>query len=254
MEGTNNIYDKIHEILGNIPGNLTILEQQIDADIQLEYYNCARSFEEDLNPEEVLEKKDRLFIEDLTIDEKKLLIVQLAGVDSIEAYRTLEKFLVGPAMILKEWTTLALQENKLLLESKLLDESQVLISTGLGGKGLKLRYFTVLFSRTGKHFNAFEQRILTSELGYTVEKCGGELEQLQFDRELCRIMSIIPLPVPVQELFDGLIEECNQYGDFLHRDYIITNVKVFASAEIRKKLRKKRIKETPPGAGFSGQA
>jgi hypothetical protein len=180
--------------------------------------------------------------------------VQLAGIDNIEAYRTLEKFLGGPEMILKEWTTLALQENKLLLESKLLDESQVLISTGLGGKGLKLRYFTVFLSRTCKNFTSFEQRILSSEISYAIKKCGGELEHMKFDRELCRILTIIPLPIPVQDLFDKLIEECNQYGDFLNRDYIITNVKVFDSAEIRKFIRNKRIKKTPPGAGYSGQA
>ncbi len=46
---------------------------------------------------------------------------------------------------------LAFQENKMLLESSLLDENQILISTGLGGKGMKLRYFTVMqtFDRKG---------------------------------------------------------------------------------------------------------
>lgn len=242
MSQTDNIYDKIQELLGDIQGNLTILEQQIDADVQMEYYNYARSLEDDFDPDEVLRNKDTIFRHDLAVDDKKHLLVQLANIDSIEAYRTLEKYISGSPEQLKDWATLALQECKLLLESKLLDKSQVLISTGLGGKGLKLRYFTVLLTASGRSYSSFEQKIVSEEVRYAVRKTKGELENIRFDKELCTILCIIPLQVPVQGMFDELIQECNQFGDFLNPDYLITNVRIIANHQIRKMIRMAMLK------------
>lgn len=242
MGQSDNIYDKIQELLGNIPSNLSILEQQIDADVQLEYYNYAQNIAADFNPKEVLRNRDKIFQQDLTNHDKKLMLVQLANIDSIEAYRTLEKFVHYTHDLLKDWATLAMQECRLLLESKLLDESQVLISTGLGGKGLKLRYFTVLLSANGKHYSAFEKKVVTDEVHFSIKESKGEIEKINFDKELCTILSIIPLQIPVQGLFDELISECNQYGDFINTDYIITNVKIFPNNQIRDMIDHARLK------------
>jgi hypothetical protein len=242
MAQPDNIYDKIQELLGDIPGNLTILEQQIDADVQMEYYNYAKNIDDGFDPDEVLKNRETIFRQDLTIDDKKHLLVQLANIDRIEAYQTLEKYMHGSPDQLKDWATLAWQECRLLLESKLLDKSQVLISTGLGGKGLKLRYFTILLTANGRPYSAFEQKIVSDEISFSIKKSKGELEYIRFDKELCTILSIIPLQVPVEGLFDELIRECNQYGDFLNPDFIITNVRVLSNAQIRKMIRQTRIK------------
>ena len=181
----------------------------------------------------LLDKKD-LDSGSLTVEDKKQLLVQLANIDSIEAYRTLEKYTQGSCDILKDWATLALQENRLLIESNLLDKSQVLISTGLGGKGLKLRYFTVLLTASGMGYSAFEQKIVTNEVQFSIKKSKGELEHIVFDKELCTILSIIPLQIPVKNLFNELISECNQYGNFMNPDFIITNVKILSNDHIRR--------------------
>jgi hypothetical protein len=246
MAETNNIFDKIQELLGEIPENLTILEEQIDADIQLEYFNFAGTIDENVNSEEVLKNKDLIFKHDLAVEEKKQLLVQLANVDSIEAYRTLEKYLHEPDDILKDWTKLALQESRLLIESKLLDQCQVLISTGLGGKGLKLRYFIVLITKTGDCYTEFEQKIITSELRFSIKRANGELEHISFDKELCSIVVVIPLQIPVQIMFESVIKECNQYGEFLNPDYFITNVRILSNGEIRTMISQNRIKEKNP--------
>ena len=247
MRESDNIYDKIQELLGDMPGNLTVLEDQIDADIQMEYFNYTRVFDKNQSRDEVLKKRDSIFGNDMAVEEKKKLMVQLANIDSIEAYRTLEKY-QGADHTLKDWAKLALQESRLLLESKLLDESQVLISTGLGGKGLKLRYFTVLLLKNGKVYSGFERKIITSELKFSIKKSGGELEEVRFNREFCMILSVIPLNIPVQVLFDNLIHECNQYGEFLNPDYIITNVRVFSCSLLRKMLRRNKVKKIKPGS------
>lgn len=242
MAQPDNIYDKIQELLGDIPGNLTILEQQIDADVQMEYFSYAKSHTADFDAEEVLRNREFIFRHDLTLDDKKHMLVQLANIDSIEAYRTLERYIQGSPDQLRDWATLALQECRLLIESKLLDKSQVLISTGLGGKGLKLRYFAVLLNIQGRSYSSFEQRIISEEVRFSIKKSKGELEYIRFHKELCTVLIMIPLQVPVQGLFDNLIFECNQYGNFLNPDYFITNVRELTISQIRKMIQQTCIK------------
>jgi len=218
-------------------GNLNVLEQQIEPGIQVEYFECATRLGNDFDRNEVLDNRHSLFASEVTPEDKKSLLVKLAGIDDVEAYKTLELFLEYNQNELKEWAALALQENRLLLESRLLDENRVLISTGLGGKGLNLRYFTVFVTNTGKAFTPFEKTITAKELDYLLRKSDAELEQLQFDRELCLIISMIPLQVPVQTLFESVIAECNIYGGFLNQDYLITNVKILSGKQVRKMIR-----------------
>lgn len=240
MNTTENIYDKIQELLGKVSSNLNILEDQIDYNIQTEYFDYSKKMNNNFNPEEVLKNRHAIFDVDLPIEDKKCLMVQLASISSVEAYRTLEKYVLEPQTILKDWAKLAIQESRLLLESKFLNENQVLISTGLGGKGLSLRYFSVLLNKTGISFTGFQRNLITSELDFSIKKVFGEMESIVFDNELCSVLTIIPLKVPVQQIFDNLIAECNQYGGFLNDDYIITNVKIISTKEIRQIIRKSR--------------
>jgi hypothetical protein len=236
MECCDNIYDKIQELLGSIPGNVTILEEQIDADLQTEYYEYSKNIGKSFDREKVLKDREIIFLNDIDEGQKKQMIAQLACIDSVEAYRTLERYIENKETGLKDWATLAFKESRLLIESKLLDENQVLISTGLGGKGLRLRYYTVLISDGQKPFTVFEQETIKKELEYSLRKYGGEPEKINFDRELCSALSIIPLQAPVQRLFDEIVAECNHYGNFLNSEYIITNVRVFSNQEIREMI------------------
>jgi len=105
------------------------------------------------------------------------MLVKLASINSVEAFRTIERYLKEPNHSLRDWAKLAFQESKLLLESKLLDENQVLISTGLGGKGMKLRYFTVILSDTGENLTKIQKKIINSELGSGLQIDGiGDLK------------------------------------------------------------------------------
>ena len=51
MEEHENLYEKIQEILGGSPGNLKMLEHQIDMDLQVEYYECSIKLREELEDE-----------------------------------------------------------------------------------------------------------------------------------------------------------------------------------------------------------
>ena len=53
-----NLYDKIRELFGNIPDNFSILEEEIDIDLQLEYFEYSRKHRNDISGEEIFVKKD----------------------------------------------------------------------------------------------------------------------------------------------------------------------------------------------------
>ena len=234
MKGNENIYDTIRNLFGDLNSNLQVLEDQIDIDIQTEYYEYLKTHNLTINPEDVIKNKEDIFQNNISIEDKKCMLVKLASINSVEAFRTIERYLKEPNHSLRDWAKLAFQESKLLLESKLLDENQVLISTGLGGKGLKLRYFTVVLSDTGENFTKIQKKIINSELGYLFNKHSAEVEKVSFRKDICIILSVIPLNVPVRNIFDILIKECNQFGDFLNKYYLITNVKILTINEIRK--------------------
>jgi hypothetical protein len=235
-----NIYDKIKEILGTIPMNFNILEEKIDIDLQMEYFEFSKNVKKDLNQEEILKNKEDLF--NMALPEKLRMtrFTELASLDNVEAYRTIERYLRSPLSSLRQWAILALQESRMLLESRLLDENQVFISTGLGGKGSKLRYFVVLLLKPGKEFSELNKKIVRNELEIMLNKHQGEIEQLSFTGKFATLMVIIPLHVPVQQIFRESVNECNLYGDFLKPNFIITNVKELSKGEIDEFLRNQR--------------
>lgn len=241
MNKSDNIYDRIQELLGDLKSTVSILEEQIDNDIQNEYFNFKQNIENSHHTQDIFKNREFIFSPDCSFEERKYLLCRLARIDNIEVYRTLEKYTSNPRNPLIDWARLALKENRLLLESKLLDESQVLISTGLGGKGLNLRYFIVFFTVTGIPFSGFQREIIRKEIDYAMLEIKGELETLRFNRELCTLLACIPLQIPVNSLCDQIVYECNHIGSFMHNKYIVTNVKKFKVTEIRKFLQAKGI-------------
>lgn len=233
MEEEENIFEKIQELLGNFKGNYSVLQEQVDIDVQLEYFESSKKFRKSK-----LEKDPHILIDKLNsassdLNLKKNILIQLASVDQVEAYRAIESYRKNPDPELKDWATLAMQESRVLLESSFLDENQVLISTGLGGKGSKLRYFIVLIARIGLAFEDHHRKIITNELSFILQKYGSDLEEVQYSDRFAAVTALIPLKVSLNNLFNEIIEECNQFGDFLHSNVIVTNVKVLSFDEIK---------------------
>lgn len=231
-----NIYEKLQELLGLEEESISVLEETIDTDTQLEYFEFSHKMNSSRSEEEIIRDKDIIFDMQLPIDKKKSVLVQLASLNNIEAFKTIEKYLNHPNIKLYKWACLALQESKLHLESDLLNESKALISTGLGGRGLKLRYFIVLFTPDGSDLNKQNCKTISDELNFHFRRCGAELEDILFEDSFASVLAIIPLKVNLQELFKNVIKECNQMGHFLYKDFIITNMKAMEIDEIREIL------------------
>jgi hypothetical protein len=237
VSSEDNILDKLIEYFGFEEESINILEETIDTDTQIEYFEFSRNHNSEKSEEEIMRGKDIIFDQNVALPIKKSALVELASLNSIEAYRTIEKYLNYPNIKLYDWACLALQESRMHLESTLLDESKVLITTGLGGKGLNIRYFVVLFTPDGKSLNQRQKKIITNELNYFLVRNNAILEDILFDDCFASVLAMIPLKVNLNDLFHEVIKECNQLGNFLYNDFIITNVKALNSEEIRELLR-----------------
>lgn len=243
MEESENIYDKIQELFGAIPGEFSILEEKIDIDLQMEYFEFSKRLKEQTDQIDSMENCDDLFDPRISIEYKKELLSRLASIEKVEAFRKIEQFIGLSPPKLREWAILALQESKMLLESKLLDENKVFISTGLGGKGCKLRYFVVLIGNGIESFSETQQKVIRNEFEFTLKKYEGEAEEFKFSEDLTTILTILPMQVTIKSVFEEAIDECNQFGDFLKRNFIITNVKELSFEEIKKFLDKESFRE-----------
>ena len=227
-----NIYERIEDIFGHFPENFSILEEQIDIDLQMEYFEFSRNFKKEIVSGKILSVRDNLFDKDHSIANKKRLLVQLASLEEVEAYRAIEKYLEEPDTELKDWAVLAYQESRMLLQSKLLDENQVFISTGLGGKGSRLRYFVVLINSFDKPFDKLQQKFIRTEFDYHLKKHEAELEEVNFMENFCSLLAMVPIKASIRDVFRAAIAECNEYGGFIRPNFILTNVKTLTCEEI----------------------
>ena len=233
MEDHENLYEKIREILGAAPGKLKILEQQIDMDLQMEYFNCSLRVREERSESWALEHMTHLDQPGYSLQFRKELLARMASTGRVDCYRAIEAFIKNAPEAMVSWAVLALNESRMLLESRILDENQVFISTGLGGKDEKLRYFVVLMTRTKVDLTETQKMIIKNEFEFILNKFDAVLEEADFSDYLATITLLLPMNHSLKSVFRKAIEECNRYGNFLNDDFIVTNVRVLSFGEIK---------------------
>ena len=232
-----NIYRKIQEFFGGLNQNFSLMEDPVDVNVQMKYFEMSGRVNRKLTEQEILARKKDLFNPKVAIENKKALLVLMAGLPNPEVYRILESYAKESPEELTDWSKLALQENKLLLESTLLDNNnQVFISTGLGGKGHKLRYFVVLINKNGDDLKPFQQKVIQDEMQYTLQRYDSELEKLNFMHNYTTMRVVVPISSDLTKLFREGINECNQFGDFISPEFIVTNMKELSEDEINEAL------------------
>jgi len=225
-------YDNIGEILSNIPDNYKILEETIDIEVQKDFYESSKSLEFNAELDAIDILIENLNSTALSVADKKSTLQKLAMIDSVDAFRALEAYSLKPQTELKDWAVLSLQQSRMIMHTSLLDEQQVFISTGLGGKNDKLRYFLIFPFNEIIDINTIQKNSLEQELKYFLGRHGAELEEINFQNGFATGLALIPLKAPVAEIIAETLYECNQYGNFLSDDVIITNIKKFNITEI----------------------
>ncbi len=156
----NRVYQKIQELLRSGSKTISILESQVDMEIQLAYFQYSRKLKDTQDQEIALKDIALLSDNEVAIEQKKDILSRLAKIDNPEAYRAIEKYRENSDQELLQWSILALQESRMVLETSLLGTTPVFISTGLGGQGDKLRYFVVMVAAADQSFEKWQEDLL----------------------------------------------------------------------------------------------
>jgi hypothetical protein len=237
-------YQNIQKVLESLPDNFSILEEQIDIDIQVKYFDVANRVRSKQKAVQCFTNREELFSNEVSEERKREILLSIAAIDDVKAFRTIEKFVALAKGEIKQWAILAFQESRMLIQSSLLDEQQVFISTGLGGKGQKLRYYVVFVNKNRNEIlSGTQQKLLKNELIFEFNQNDGEFETMDFSEGFSTVLVMLPLQSDIKKIFRNVIDECNQYGDFLDDDMIVTNVKIMSRNEIVEMLKQNRDEE-----------
>ena len=182
--------------------------------------------------------EDSLDDPESTVEHKKYVLSILATSRQVKAYRILEEYAQAPDPDVADWAYMALMESRIALESELSDEKQIYISTGLGGKGEKLRFYVLILANELKPFLEYQKKVIEREFPYSLEKAGCEIERLTIGEKYMELVFLIPVRADIKQALDKVINECNQYGNFLSQVFTITNVKELSAEEVEEIIKK----------------
>ncbi len=231
-----NINGNFDDFLSDLnENNYYILEEEIDIKLQSLYFKTSREVSDSTDKNEVIEKSNLLHDDITSNDTKKKIMCQLATLNDVEAFRILEnnihKF---EDKELNDWSLLAYNESRMILNGSLSNEQQIFISTGLGGKAGKFRYF-IVFQPAEEHkkFTEFSRKFIKKELEFTLKHNDSVIEKTVEEKdEYISFKVLIPFKTNIPKLFKSILDNCNQLTPFIDDRFIITNVNEMDQKEI----------------------
>ena len=237
MKEEGDVFKKFRDSFSKMDGHFHILEQRVPVELQMEYFKYSEQVRKerakpDLNEMDYTAFRESLSNPESTTDYKKYILSMLATSREVKAYRMLEDYVQHPDEDVSNWAYMALMESRISLESELSDEKQIYISTGLGGKGEKLRFYVLMLSRDRKPFLEYQRKVIEREFAYFLPKADCEIERLTIGEQYVELVFLIPVRADIKLTLDKVINECNQYGDFLSDIFTITNVKELTEQEV----------------------
>jgi len=223
------LYDKLQSVAKLISNNFSTIDEPIDMKLQTAYFLRSKKIKEaHQNEKPELEQISDLYDKSLDDEQLKERMILLSDIDDPRAYRILEEYAQNPDNRLHKWSLMAQQESKMLIEGNLLNERQIFVSTGLGGRGRQLRYFVGLIANNIAEFEPYQQHIIETEFESALKANRSDLEHIEFQGPYAALTLLIPLDVPFHNVLLNAVEECNQYGNFLKEDFLVTNVRMLS--------------------------
>ncbi|MDR2389075.1 MAG: hypothetical protein LBD89_04730 [Tannerellaceae bacterium] len=235
MKEKNNVFERFRNSFCRLNGHFHVLEQRIPIEVQIEYFKYSEQMRKNyakMTEEEYYIYMHSLSNETLSSDHKKYILTSLAISSDVRAYRFLEDYAQHPEADIAHWAYMALMESRISLESELLEEKQIYISTGLGGKGEKLRFYVLIIALKEEPFQEYQRQTIESEFTYYLPSEDIEIERLTIYDSYVELVLLIPVRKDIKTILDNIIAECNQYGNFLSNIITVTNVKELSADEV----------------------
>jgi len=236
------IFSKFHDSFNKLDGHFHVLEQQVPVELQMEYFKYSQQIRKERQGLTDIEYDtfiDSLKDEETSTEYKRYILSCLALSRQVRAFRALEDYQRYASEDVAEWTSLAVMESRISLESELSDEKQIYISTGLGGKGERLRFYVMLPSKVKTPFLDYQKEVIEREFIYYMSQDDCEIERITIYDMYVEMVLLIPIRANIKSTLDKIINECNMYGDFLYDRFTITNVKELSEQEVQDILEQK---------------
>jgi hypothetical protein len=230
MKNREDVFKRFTESFMNMEGGFHVLEHRVPLEQQIEYFKFSdkvRRSAPEMSEDDYERYIEELKSSELTKEDKKKLLSILAASKQVKTYRFLEKFAQETDSDLSGWAYMALMESRIILEFDLSGEKQTFISTGLGGKGDKLRFYALIISSLQEPFADYQRKIINDEMTFALSEKGCEPERVNVEDKYVEVVALVPVMVNIKDILEDVIAECNQYGNFLREIYVITNVKEF---------------------------
>ena len=243
MTSQEDIFKHFSTTFQNIGERFHILEHRVPVEQQLEYFNYSlfiRKKDIKISESQYNQCQEKLENVDLSMEEKKIILSMLATSSEIRAYRLLEQYVQHAEKELVNWASMAMMECRIAIESELSGEKQIYISTGLGGKDKKLRFYVLVISSKGVPFEKYQREVINKEIEYYLSESECEIERLTINDNYIELVFLIPVAVDIRKLLENVIVECNVYGNFLSNQFVITNVNEFNQKEVNQMIEKEK--------------
>lgn len=131
------------------------------------------------------------------------MLVVLATLDDVSVYRAIENFSKQDTP-LKKWAIIALQQSRMLLQSTLLDDPGVFISTGLEVKGYYCGISVCFLSAFPATYPLFSKILLKNEAETAINNAQGCIESTEFKGNYAVMLLLLPLKTELQPLSQEL--------------------------------------------------
>lgn len=238
MKDDNQIFDEFQQSLENLKGNFHVLETSIPVDKQMEYFRYSENVKKNMDLENIDYQIEVLNDVHSESEQKKYAMTFLAVSGDVKAYRALEAYSQKNIPVDSDWMQMSLLQAKITLESEFSDQKQIFISTGLGGKDHKLRFYALFKSNNLVSFSPYQVELIKKEMSFFIQEYDGETEEIVVEKNYFTVLFLIDLRVNIKNLLESALNECNQYGDFISRSFVVTNVKKYTEEEIQRELNK----------------
>jgi len=237
MQNDRNTLEELQHSLKSIQGNLHVLETDVPVEKQMEYFRFSEAIKNNFSDDRTVEEQMKVLSSiESSSSEIKYALAFLAISGDVKAYRAIESYCEAYP---DDWASMSLLQAKITLESILSEEKQIFISTGLGGKGNLLRFYAFFKSTGGKTFSDYQRKLIEKEIPYFIRSYQGIPEEIQIQDNYFTALFLIRIQVDIKTMLEEAVDECNQYGNFISKGFVITNVKMFSEKEIQNELKKR---------------
>jgi len=234
-----NYINQIFSNLMNMGQNFHVLENQVPIEQQIEYFNYTfnvRKRAGDLNDGDYEQLMIEMENPYCTNDEKKRILALLSTSKDVKIFRFIEQYSKEPDKGLENWANMCLMESRIMMESELSGTHQAYISTGLGGKGDKLRFYVLLLATDAIPFLDYQRDIIKSEFAYILEQYDCEAERIKIKENYVELIMLAPIFADFRHVLEKAVKECNVYGNFLSDYVTVTNAKILGKSTVNKIL------------------